>query len=341
MEHTPVFPSGDLMSEADKTPVTAPVPLPVVFCQIRGQYTATDRKLWLLLLHLEWDNLTEKSGNGKWHDVSESDLIRIFSKHSGDKNIDRIWESAKRLADTRVTYERIDENDERWEGVTSLFHAEYKRKNKRNGQFRFMFPPPLIPILIEPGRFARLRVAFLLKLDSKYAITLYQVLETIANMREPTIEATVDQIRGWLKVPDGKLSQWAFFYRRALKPAINEINANPDLSGIHVTHELIRQGKGGKVQRVKFTVTKAATRIDFERGIQTTKKAKESAKVARLIPAFKGTAIYEKVKKYANGLDVHALEAEWRKWVADNDIAVEKPEAHFMDFVKRRAETKK
>jgi plasmid replication initiation protein len=336
MKFFPVSTTGNLMDDTDTYPITAPVPLPVVFSQITGPFTAFDRKLWLLLLHLEWDSLLTKSKVGEWHEVKESTLRALVIKYIGDRNTERFWDSAKRLADTRVRYERIDENDERWEGACTLFMSEYKSKDKRNGQFRFMFPPPLIPIILEPGKFARLRVEFMLKLDSKYAVTLYQVLESVANLKSPTLTATVDELRGWLKVPEGKLSQWAFLERKALIPAIKEVNSNPELSGIYINYELIRSGKGGKVQKVRFTVQKNVQRIIAEKEIQTTKKAKETARISRLIPPFHGTTIYAKAKKIAPSLDVYYLEKEWRDWVSQSDVAIKNPEAHFMAFVKKK-----
>lgn len=337
MNFFPVSTTGDLLDERDAESITTPVPLPVVFSQITGPFTAFDRKLWLLLLHLEWDNLMTKSKVGEWHEVEESTLRALVIKYMGARDNERFWDSIKRLTKTHVEYTRIDENDERWEGASTLFIGEYKSKQKRTGIVRFMFPPNLVPILLEPGKFARLRVEFMLRLDSKYAVTLYQVLESVANLRVPVLEATVDEIRGWLKVPEGKLTQWAFLERTALSPALKEINSNPDLSGIYITHELIRSGKGGKVQRVKFTVQKTPQRVGFEKQITVSKKAKEVARVSSLIPAFNGTEIYTKAKKLAPKLDAYALEIEWREWVSQSDIPVKSPEAHFLAFVKQKA----
>jgi hypothetical protein len=333
MNFFPVSTSGDLMDESNTHPITAPVPLPVVFSQISGSFTAFDRKLWLLLLHLEWDNLLTKSKVGEWHEINESDLRSLVIKYIGDRNTERFYDSAKRLADTRVEY-RFTDGDDRWVGWCGLFHAQVLEKPKRDGVFRFMFPSPLIPILLEPGKFARLRVGFMLKLDSKYAVTLYQVLESVANLRVSVLEATVDELRGWLKVPEGKLKTWQALENYAILPALKEINSNPELSGISVTHDLIRGGKGGKVQRVKFTVEKTLARVGFEKKIIASKKAKEVARVSSLIPSFNGTAVYSKANKIAPKLDVYVLEREWRDWISSKNIQVKNPDAHFLDFVK-------
>lgn len=336
MKRFTVFPTGDLRNEDKNTPITAPVPLPIVFSQLTGPFTALDRKLWLLLLHLEWNNLDSKSGSGKWHEVAESELIKLFEKFSGTKDIERIWNSVRRLTKTHVEYQFV-EDDERWEGASTIFMGQYKPKQRRDGLVRFMFPPGLVPIFKEPGRFARLQVELMLRLDSKYAITLYQVLESVANKRSPVLDATVDEIRVWLKVPEDKLKTWQDLERRALSPALKEINSNPELSGIRIDHEIIRSGRGGKVQKVRFVVNKLSVRAQLEQTLLTSKRAKESASVSRLIPPFKGTSIYTKAKKLAPQFDIYYLEREWRDWVSQSDLPVKNPEAHFLSFVKRKA----
>jgi plasmid replication initiation protein len=338
MKRSSVKTTGDLMSSNNQLPITAPVPLPVVFCQVDGPYNAFDRKLWLLLLHLEFDRLAEKSGNGRWHEIKESELRILIEKYTGSKDIEQLWTSAKRLTKTTVEYRRVDKKDRRWKGISSLFMAEILEKNDRDGYFRFMLPPPLVPIILEPNRFARLRVEFMLKLDSKYAVTLYQILESIVNLKYAVLEATVDEVRSWLKVPEGKLSKWKDFNVKALSPALNEINSNPELSGVYVTNELIRNGKGGKVQKIKFIVRKTDRRIQFEQEIQTAKRSKRASEISRLIPPFNGTEVYNKAKKIAPGLDVHALEDEWREWAFSSDVEVKNPKAHFLAFVKKKVD---
>jgi hypothetical protein len=335
MKFSPVSATGNLIDRNEKYSASVPVPLPIVFSEIRGAYTAFDRKLWLLLLHLEWDNLTAKSGRAKWHEVKESELRVLIKKHIGDKNTERLYDSAKRLVNTTVEY-RFTEGDDRWIGLSNLFNAQVLEKPKRDGYFRFMFPPGMIPILKLPGQFARIQLSFMLKLDSKYSVTLYQVLESVANRRVPVIEATVEEIRNWLKVPERKLETWKDFNVSAFSPALKEINSKPELSGINVTHELIRSGRGGKVQKIKFTVNKTDSRVTFEKDIQISKKAKQIAQTSTFIPPFQGTTIYEKAKKLAPSQDVYALEHEWREWVSTSDVVVKKPEAHFMAFVKRK-----
>jgi len=330
-----VKPTGDLMKEPDKD-ATLPVPLSCIMVQVNGPFKALDRKLWALLLHLSWEELEIKSQCGKWHEMEEVDVRRIVEKYSGTKDLELIWQSALRLAATTVQYEIDDENDDRWEGVTSIFSAMRKRKDN-DGKFRFRFPPELVPIFKQPGRFARLRVQFLLGLKSKYAVTLYELFESAANKRVPILEATVDELRQWLQVPEGTLTQWDHFWNRAVKKGLDEINADPKEAGFSVSYELKRGGRGNKVQGIKFFVKKASEREELEKGIQVTKITKEAARISRLIPPFNGTSIYTKAKKIAPQFDIHFLEREWRDWVSTSDVEVKSPEAHFMAFVKKKA----
>lgn len=84
---------------------------------------------------------------------------------------------------------------------------------------RFAFPALLIPILKDPGHFARLRVHFLIGLSGKYSVTLYELLESVANKIDPFIDVQLDTLRQWLKVPEGKLNSWDYLNSRALLPA--------------------------------------------------------------------------------------------------------------------------
>ena len=70
------------------------------------------------------------------------------------------------------------------------------------------FPPLLVPILKDPRRFARLRTHFLIELSGKYAVTLYELLESAANKDVPELKASVEDLRRWLQVPKGKLLRW-------------------------------------------------------------------------------------------------------------------------------------
>ncbi|NKB17272.1 MAG: replication initiation protein [Pseudanabaena sp. CRU_2_10] len=320
--------TGNLIREPEE-PATVPVPLPIIMIHVDGLYTVLDRKLWVLLLHLGWDELETKSKVGEWHEITEKDLLSIVSKFSGTKDLEWIWQSAERLAGSRVKYVRI-EGDRRWKGVTGLFSAECLEKEERNGVFRYAFPAPLVPIIKEPGKFARLRVQFMLGLKSKYSVTLYELFESVANMREPILSPTIAELRQWLQVPEGKLTQWGHLYKRAIKPALDEINENAGEGGITVSHEVLGGGKGKRVTGVTFHVTKTEERQLIEKEISTPKTSQ-----VRALPQFPGST-YEKAKHVAPGWDVYALESEFRDWLKQKGHQPDNIEAAFIGFCKKK-----
>jgi len=328
MKKTLVRPTGDLAVVNNPIPATLPVPLPIVFVHVDGPFTALDRKLWVLLLHHAWDELETKSLNHEWHEIHENELRRLIERLSGTKDVTKVWEASRRLTRTIVDYVEVDENQDIWDGVTVLFQA---KKRQKDGLFRFKFPAELVPLIKAPGRFARLRVEFLLSLRSKYGVTLYELFETKANQRDPVFETSIEDLRRWLKVPEGKLKRWDDLFKKALAPALDEININNKEGGITAAHELLRGGRGGKVVGVKFFIQKTKSRIDFERALTLPAVAKHNAKGSGVLPNLRPST-FEKAKKKAPGLDIYSLEREWRDWAKEKDIAVKNPDAHFLSF---------
>jgi plasmid replication initiation protein len=56
----------------------------------------------------------------------------------------------------------------------------------------------------------------------------------VANKDVPTMKADVEELRSWLKVPEGKLLRWQDFRRYVLEPAVKQINKNTEGSGFRV-----------------------------------------------------------------------------------------------------------
>ena len=315
-------PTGNPWVPSEDDPATVPVPLPVVIVRIQGQFTEKDRKLWTFLLHAVWDELEEK----RIHELSVTKINQVFRELGGDHNTKWIWESAKRLMRTTVEWEQVD-GDERYQGIAVLLSYALTHKAARQiGMLRFEFPSGLVQILKEPRRFARLRVHFMLGLSGKYAVTLYELLESVVNKTDPTIEVTVDSLRQWLKVPDGKLKRYVDFKRRVLEPSIKQINRNPEAAGFTVEMQPIKKGRA--VHKIRFTLTKAKERKQLET------KLKGPPSPGPLFDAIRLTARdYERAKKEAPGWDIYVLEMEWRDWMHEKEKpAPDNPGAAFAGF---------
>src|SRR5262252_1897727 len=155
------------------------------------------------------------------------------------------------------------------------------------------FPGLLIPILKDPRRFARLRTHFMIELSGKYAVTLYELLESVANKNVPELRARVDELRQWLKVPEGKLLRWQDLRRYVLEPAIRQINDNPTGAGFCVRMKVVKESRA--ITGVVFEVLKTKERQAFDA------KLKDHEKQLNLFEVRLKTDTYEKAKAAAPG----------------------------------------
>jgi Initiator Replication protein len=318
-------PTGNVWLPTPEDPATIPVPLPVIIVAVEGPYTEQDRKLWTFLLHAVWDDLETQSV----HELPVRDINLMFRQLSGRHHSDWIWESAKRLAKTTVEW-RVTQGDKRYKkGISALFGAETEEEDRERGVLRFNFPPLLIPILKDPRRFARLRTHFMIELSGKYAVTLYELLESAANKEMPVLKVGVEDLRQWLKVPEGKLHRWQDFRRRVLEPAIQQINERPDGAGFSVKMRPMKEGRA--ITWVHFEVVKTKEReaIDL--------KLRDRNGQLDLFEVRLKTSTYERAKQVAPGWDIYAMEAEWREWgMQQKDWPPRNPDGAFLNFCKKR-----
>lgn len=308
-------------------PATVPVPLPVVIVSIDGPYTERDRKLWAFLLHAMWDELGVKT----IHELPVAKINQVFRDCGGEHDTAWIWESSQRLTKTIIEWRHL-EGDRRYKGISSLFGAVVDDDARAEGVLRFHFPPLLVPILKEPRRFARLRVHFLLKLSGKYAVTLYELLEGVANKNDPVLIASIGELRQWMKVRDGKLTRYQDFRRRVLESAVEQINRDPSGAGFSVTMQPIKKGRA--VEKIRFTVSKTDDRTRIE------SELKNSELPLFADPVRLSTIDYEQAREAAPGWDIYELERQWRDWIADK-APPRKPGAAFVAFCRKKHRTQR
>ncbi|MCP4936527.1 MAG: replication initiation protein [bacterium] len=321
MKKVPV-PTGNPWKVTDNDPATVPVPLPVVIVGITGPYTERDRKLWAFLLAAVWDELGTKT----IHELPVAKINQVFRETGGEHGSAWIWECAERLTRTIIEW-RHTENDKRYKGISSLFGAVIDEDAQADGTLRFHFPPLLVPVLKDPRRFSRLRVHFLLKLSGKYAVTLYELLESVANKKDPALMATLDELRQWLKVPEGKLTRYVDLKRFAIEPALKQINKDPSGAGFRVDMKPIKKGRA--VDRIRFTLHKTDDRVRMESDLKNSEMPL-FADTLRL-----STVAFEKAREVAPGWDVYALEQEWREWMSKKPKP-DKPDQAFIGFCRKK-----
>jgi hypothetical protein len=328
-------------------PASVPVPLPVIMVRVEGSYTALDRKLWLLLLHNAWDNLDKP---GHVHEASVADVLRLFrqfgrrdlgqrgalqavKRTEEETEASAIWQSIRRLVKTTVDWE-----DEEYHGIGALLADALTNKAQRDtGRIYYTFPPLLAKNVLLPRSFARLRTHFIMGLRSKYAVTLYEILEGYVNRREPDCMVTIDELRSWLKVPDDAYKSWKDLKRNVVALAVDEINARPEDAGFRVDYEGIREGKA--FSRIHFTVTKTDDRQEHD-----TLLSQKATIQRRRVRAAAGVADPDN-PPMPSGVALDAFRLKWPghdpydvlgrfqdKWRAEGCVVIRKPDAAFLKF---------
>jgi hypothetical protein len=320
-----IQPTGSPWQVSNDNPATVPVPLQVSIVKVDGPYTERDRKLWVFLLHAVFEELGEKP----IHTLSVREINAIFRELGGEHDYKWIWEAAKRLSKTTAEWQ-YTLGDERFDGISAIFSAEVGRNARRSGSLKFAFPPLLIPIIKEPMRFARLRVHFLLKLSGKYAVTLYEILEGFANRRDGRCEVSIDDLRMWLKVPEGSYKIWKDFRKRVLDPAMKQINEDPIGAGFSVEYTPVKEGKF--YRKIIFQLTKTDNRKTTEKLIKAKTKARKDTKAGAKI-VIEPWAL-ERCKQIAidKGWDFATLEREFRAFANNPDNA----SAAFVGFCQKK-----
>lgn len=304
--------------------------------------TLNDRRIYNLLLENAWDAIEKPVS----HVISKS-LLR--GSHNSN---DRVGESVERLMSAIVKIQVEHE------GVPAVERVQLLGGNietlRRDGLFEYEIPARLRKIIRDSTVFARLQREVMFALSSKYALTLYEMVQKRGNLRWRSSERfSLEEVRGILGVPRGKLTSWSNLKLRALEPALAEVNA---LSDYVVEIEPIKTGR--KVSHVELRwwrkdgegVGKAARELSFSRvgrKMRTEEREETPAKPARTIrprPAWldrSGAALrsetYETARLRHPGYDVYFVEGAWRDWSAEKEPATD-PDKAFLAFFRSYAE---
>ena len=321
-----IEPTGNPWRVDKKEEATVVLATDVMKVKIHGDFRERERKLFILLVHAVWNELSIK----KNHTISVSNIYQIFAEITGSKNQQWIWDYFKTIGEIRVTYK-----SERLEGIFALL--SWAEMDKEKGTITFEFPQKLIDVILAPEQWGRLRTHFLIGLNGKYSISLYQLLESKINLNIVKIQGHFDveleELKDWLCL-GGEYRKWIHFRDRVLNPSVAEINSNSLETNFAVQTETIIKNR--KVAAIRFFIKKSTERIIKEKSLQPKIKPHQITSLPFSIPPFQGTVIYEQAKQLANGLDIYYLEQEWRDSVKKRQIEIKNPHAHFLGFVKMK-----
>jgi hypothetical protein len=274
--------------------------------------------------------------------IAKSDL-----RGSHNSN-DRVGESIERLMASIVKVRVTRDGEDAIERVQLL--GGNIETTRRDGLLEYEIPQRLRRIIKNSTVFARLQREVMFALSSKYALTLYEMIQKRGNLRYRSTEKfSLDDLRGILGVPKGKLTSWSNLKLRAIDPAVAEVNALSDYmveitplkTGRRVTHIDLRwwrkddDSTAATERELSFSKVGRKARVSGET---------ETVSPVRPRPAWldsRGPALrtetYETARLRHPGYDIYHVEGEWRGWAADKEPPRD-PDRAFLAFFRSFAE---
>ena len=129
--------------------------------------------------------------------------------------------------------------------LTWLSSAEYFEKQ---GYVELCFDPKLKPYLLQlKNCFTQYKIINVLRLRSKYAFRLYELLKQYQSLGKRKF--SVSELRDLLGVEQGELKLWVHFKTRVLEIAKREINAKTDLVIDYTTKKV-----GRRIEFIIFSI---------------------------------------------------------------------------------------
>jgi plasmid replication initiation protein len=236
-----------------------------------GQLTLADRRLFNFLLAQAHRDL----GKAEKHTIRLSSIREFAAEaRSGVEEVGnrRIKESVTRLQRTIVQFNYLDsERGAIWQSSQLLGECTLV---ECTGDLTYSFSPKLAERLVEPALYSYISLRVVYQFESKYALILYEILKRYADRDalEPYWAVKTSELRDLLGCRE-KLADWKDFRRRALDPALEEIER---LSEFAVELDEIRQGGGrggGRVVGATFRVRRK-DRTEAELAVRELEKPK-------------------------------------------------------------------
>ena len=300
--------------------------------------TLADRRIYNQLLENAWDAIDKPVT----HVIAKSDL-----RGSHNSN-DRVGESIERLMSSIVKVRVWRDGEEAIERVQLL--GGNIETTRRDGLLEYEIPQRLRRIIKDSTVFARLQREVMFALSSKYALTLYEMIQKRGNLRWRSSEKFgLEDLRGVLGVPKGKLTSWSNLKLRAIDPAVAEVNALSDFmveiapvkTGRRVTHVELkwwRKDSGAEAAAEReLSFSKVGRKARTQGTTETVSPQKpRPGWLDKQGPALRSET-YETARLRHPGYDIYFVEGEWRAWAAGK-AAPKDPDRAFLAFFRSYAE---
>lgn len=121
-----------------------------------------------------------------------------------------------------------------------LSDVEREEETETQAEVRFEFSPAMRQAIANSTHWAVISRRAVLAFESRYALRLYTLLSLRAGLRKATEQFSDDDLRELLGVPSGKLRRWQDLKRKAIEPALAEVN---HLTGLTAGYTPIKRGR--------------------------------------------------------------------------------------------------
>jgi hypothetical protein len=193
--------------------------------------TLVDRRSYNLLIAHAWDRIDE--------DV-EHTIPKSVLRGTHESN-DRLGPTIRRLMAAQVEVRIVRDGRRYLRRIQLLGVVDRPEDEDEDGNVYYRFPAELREIIQRSDIFARLQTEVMFCFTSKYALTLYEMIQKRGNLKHKHVdEFGVDEMRGLLGVHPDRLTEFADLRRKALIPAVDEVNA---YSPFVVQLDAIRHGR--------------------------------------------------------------------------------------------------
>ena len=178
------------------------------------------------------------------HRIPYSSINETFHKSR-----DELVEAIEELHSTTISVKVTSRNGRAYtKSGPILSDVEREDDSLFDAEIRFEFSPTLRRVIADSSHWATISRRAVLAFESKYSLRLYMFLSLRAGLRKTSDEFTIEDLREIFGLATDTLPRWQDLKRRALEPAIAEIN---HLAGFRAGYITIKRGR--KITGIRLT----------------------------------------------------------------------------------------
>lgn len=290
----------------------------------------------LKIMHLMIAKAGGRMADEVQHEIRLSDVRNI----SGMKNHDRasLTPLLTELAATVLVYDDPSKQEVTIGGLLDEAKIDYRHEATGDLIVTWWFRRTFRQMAKDSNHWAILDRQAVFHLGSKYSVLLFQHISSLIGLKHLSSKRfTVEELRGVLGVPIGKMPRFADVNRRALQPAIEEINS--DITRLHLTPTYHKIGRTVAEVEIAWEVKKDLTKVKAEQERpKVGRKARRDGTAETPVLAFpvsgsvKNAQPWDKIARdnapRIDGRhvpDLRVLADTFRKWCREKSIPLDAP----------------